>query len=128
MARSMFSLGMFSFLAAATAVRRRGFAIASPPPTRAAIVISRISLVNTRPRLASVAAFLCLMVAHLECPDMGPPHLARICRCVAHCGGAPATPGLFCHNLAQAPSQRDPPNDIAVSRVAFDTKHIPHTI
>src|SRR5437899_1218754 len=69
MARSMFSLGMFSFLAAATAVRRRGFAIASPPPTRAAIVISRISLVKTRPRLASVAAFLCLMVAHLECPE-----------------------------------------------------------
>jgi hypothetical protein len=26
--------------------------------------------VNAFPRLASVAAFLCLMVAHLECPDM----------------------------------------------------------
>src|SRR2546427_4586555 len=73
MARSMFSLGMFSFLAAATAVRRRGFAIASPPPTRAAIEISRISRVKTRPRLASVAAFLCLMVAHFEWPDMGVP-------------------------------------------------------
>jgi hypothetical protein len=27
-------------------------------------------LVKARPRLASVAAFLCLIVAHLECPDM----------------------------------------------------------
>jgi hypothetical protein len=25
------------------------------------------------PRLASVAAFLCLIVAHLECPDMDKP-------------------------------------------------------
>ena len=34
------------------------------------MVISRISLVKMRPRLASVAAFLCLIVAHLECPDI----------------------------------------------------------
>ncbi len=51
-------------------IRRRGFEFGSPPPTRAAIVISRITLVNARPRLASVAAFLCLIVAHLECPDI----------------------------------------------------------
>src|SRR5580693_35145 len=61
---------MFSFLAARMAVRRRGLESGSPPPTRAAMVISRISLVKMRPRLASVAAFLCLIVAHLECPDM----------------------------------------------------------
>jgi hypothetical protein len=29
--------------------------------------------VKTRPRFASVAAFLCLMVAHFECPDMTDP-------------------------------------------------------
>jgi hypothetical protein len=29
--------------------------------------------VNARPRLASVAAFLCLIVAHFECPDMTNP-------------------------------------------------------
>ena len=45
----------------------------SPPPMRAAIVISRMTRVNTRPRLASVAAFLCLIVAHFECPDMTDP-------------------------------------------------------
>src|ERR1700739_665021 len=70
MARSMLSLGMFSFFAARIAVRRRGFEFTSPPPIRAAMVISRINLVKTRPRLASVAAFLCLIVAHFECPDM----------------------------------------------------------
>src|SRR6202051_5343169 len=66
----MLSLGMFSFLAARIAVRRRGLESGSPPPTLAAMVISRITFVKMRPRLASVAAFLCLIVAHLECPDM----------------------------------------------------------
>src|ERR1700676_2318853 len=66
----MFSLGMFSFLPAKIAVRNLGLESGSPPPTRAAIVISRITLVKMRPRLASVAAFLCLIVAHLECPDI----------------------------------------------------------
>src|SRR6266851_3651288 len=64
---------MFSFLAARMAVRRRGLELASPPPMRAAMVISRITRVKTRPRFASVAAFLCLMVAHFECPDMTLP-------------------------------------------------------
>src|SRR6266481_9556033 len=75
MARSMFSLGMFSPLAARIAVRKRGLEFGSPPPMRAAIEISRIILVKTRPRFASVAAFLCLIVAHFECPDMTHPLL-----------------------------------------------------
>src|ERR1700752_3169563 len=70
MARSILSLGMFSFLAALMAVRRRGLVTGSAPPVRAAIVNSRIILVKILPRLASVAAFLCLIVAHFECPDM----------------------------------------------------------
>src|SRR4029434_5589098 len=70
MARVMLSAGMFAALALSTAVRRRGLLPVSPPPMRAAIVISRISLVKTLPRLASSAPFLCLIVAHLECPDM----------------------------------------------------------
>src|SRR4029077_2776636 len=73
MARSIFSFGMFSFLPARMAVRRRGFELGSPPPMRAAMVISRMTRVKTRPRLASVAAFLCLIVAHFECPDMTIP-------------------------------------------------------
>src|SRR5215467_14257632 len=78
MARSMLSLGIFSFLAARTAVRRRGLEFGSPPPMRAAMVSSRMRRVKTRPRFASVAAFLCLMVAHFECPDMTVPSYSEI--------------------------------------------------
>src|SRR5246127_4572695 len=78
MARSMFSLGMFSPLAARIAVRKRGLEFGSPPPMRAAIEISRIILVKMRPRFASVAAFLCLIVAHFECPDMTHPLLFHV--------------------------------------------------
>src|SRR2546425_5987627 len=67
----MLSLGMLAALAARMTVRRRGLPSGSPPPARAATVISLISLVKTRPRLASAAPFLCLMVCHFECPDMG---------------------------------------------------------
>src|SRR6202048_5155383 len=72
-ARSIFSFGIFSFLPARMAVRSRGLELGSPPPMRAAMVISRMTRVKTRPRLASVAAFLCLIVAHFECPDMTIP-------------------------------------------------------
>src|SRR5579863_4030321 len=71
MARLILSAGMFSALAAATAVRRRGFESAPPPAMRAAMVISLMSLVKILPRFASSAPFLCLMVAHLEWPDIG---------------------------------------------------------
>src|SRR5207244_4489863 len=78
MARSMFSFGMFSFFAARIAVRRRGLEFGSPPPMRAAMVISRMIRVKARPRFASVAAFLCLIVAHFECPDITHPHLFHV--------------------------------------------------
>src|SRR5258706_7456567 len=87
MARSMYSFGMFSFLPARMAERRRGLELGSPPPMRAAMVISRMTRVNTRPRFASVAAFLCLIVAHFECPDMTLPRFdfsrptARVSAC-----------------------------------------------
>src|SRR6202043_1284063 len=91
----MFSLGMFSFLPARMAVRKRGLELGSPPPMRAAMGISRITRVKTRPRLASVAAFLCLIVAHFECPDMRRPlfsfataranHRAGGCQAIKFC-------------------------------------------
>ena len=65
----MLSDGMLTALAAVMAVRRRAFPSGSPP-LRAAITISLMMRVNDFPRLASSAAFLCLMVAHLEWPDM----------------------------------------------------------
>src|SRR5262249_26399046 len=72
----MLSFGMFSFFAAAIAVRKRGFEFASPPPMRAAIGLAWMILVNAGPRCASVAAFWCLIVAHFECPDMTIPRFA----------------------------------------------------
>src|SRR6266571_633854 len=68
----MLSFGMLAARAARSTLRRRGFPSGSPPPSRAATVISFRSLVKTRPRFASAAAFLCLIVCHFECPDMRP--------------------------------------------------------
>ena len=42
------------------------FPSGSPPPSRAATVIARASFVNSFPRFASVAPFLCLIDAHFE--------------------------------------------------------------
>src|SRR5882672_8975643 len=70
MARSIVSFGMLAPFAAATAVRRRGLELRSLPPIRAAMLKSLISLVNAFPRRASFSAFLCLIVLHLEWPDM----------------------------------------------------------
>ena len=66
MARSMFSLGMLLDLALSIARRNRKFISELASPPRAATMISRDSLVNSLPRRASSAPFLCLMVLHLE--------------------------------------------------------------
>src|SRR5262249_23432367 len=70
MPRLMLSAGMLTALASSIALRSRGLPPGSPPPSRAAIVISLMSLVKRRPRLASAAPFLCLIVAHLLWPDI----------------------------------------------------------
>src|SRR5262249_53294698 len=44
----------------------------SPPPSRAATMIARVSLENSLPRFASAAPFLCLIDDHLLCPDTDP--------------------------------------------------------
>jgi len=46
------------------AVRSLGLAFGSPPPMRAAVVISRISLEKALPRAASALPFLCLIFDH----------------------------------------------------------------
>src|SRR5437588_5956407 len=71
MARSMLSFGMLFAFASATAARSRGLPAGSPPPMRAATVISLRIRVKILPRFASAAPFLCLMVLHLLWPDMG---------------------------------------------------------
>src|SRR5437867_4055818 len=70
MARSMLVDGMLTALAALTAARSRGLPSGSPPPWRAAIVISLMHFENSLPRAWSVAPFFRLIVAHLEWPDM----------------------------------------------------------
>src|SRR5688500_17795028 len=70
MARAMVSFVMFAPYASETALRGRALASGSPPPVRAATAISLMSFVKTLPRLASSAPFLCLIVCHLECPDI----------------------------------------------------------
>src|SRR6188768_1465456 len=75
-ARSMLSLGTEVFLAFWTASNRVGLPAGSPPPCFAATSMFLISLAKSLPRLASIAAFLCLVVAHLEWPDISP----SICR------------------------------------------------
>src|SRR3954453_4667799 len=62
---------MFPAFASRMALRRRALASGSPPPVRAATVISLINFVNSLPRLASSAPFLCLILCHFECPDIG---------------------------------------------------------
>src|SRR5438045_3998155 len=51
------------------------------------MMMARLSLLNSLPRLASIAPFLCLMVAQWECPDMAPPSVCdpdRHGRCALH--------------------------------------------
>ena len=65
-ARSMLSLGIEASFAFCTASASDGLPSMSPPPSFAATVIARASLVNSLPRRESTIAFLCLIPAHLE--------------------------------------------------------------
>src|SRR3954469_24447550 len=87
MARVTFSAGMLLSLASSRAWRRRALADGSPPPMRAATVISLITLVKMRPFLASCAPFLCfildpllwpLMADSLPCTQAAPPNGAAL--------------------------------------------------
>src|SRR5215510_9556194 len=69
-ARSMLSLGTEDFLAFWIASYSVGLPPGSPPPIRSATSMFLISLANILPRRASMTAFLCLVVAHFEWPDM----------------------------------------------------------
>ena len=71
MAALILALGMETMRARATAAAREALLSGlGSPPSLAATVMLRESLENSAERLASIAAFLCLVVAHLECPDM----------------------------------------------------------
>ena len=64
------SLGILEAFAVDIACLSLGLESVSLPPVFAATISSLIILVKTFPRLASRAAFLCLIVDHLLCPDI----------------------------------------------------------
>src|SRR6478609_4953837 len=72
-ALSMLSLGTEVFLAFCTASTRVGLPDRSAPPVLAATSMFLMSLAKDFARRESITAFLCLVVAHLECPDTGAP-------------------------------------------------------
>src|SRR6202000_3479928 len=67
----MLSLGTDVFLAFWIASYNVGLPAGSPPPVRAATSMFLISRANSLPRRASLTAFWCLVVAHLEWPLIG---------------------------------------------------------
>src|SRR5579859_7996888 len=69
----MLSFGMLASRARSIADRRRMLLAGSPPPSFAAMMISRASLLKTLPRCWSTLPFLILMLCHLECPDTASP-------------------------------------------------------
>src|SRR6476469_10670766 len=98
-ARSMLSLGTEDFLAFWMASYRVGLPPGSPPPMRAATSMFLISLANILPRLASMTAFLCLVVAHLECPDIASLSVVR--------WSSPSTHGVLSDRGAAHPVQEE---------------------
>src|SRR5580692_11409779 len=64
----MLSLGTELFLAFWIASYSVGLPPGSPPPVRAATSMFLIRRANSLPRRASLTAFWCLVVAHLEWP------------------------------------------------------------
>src|SRR3954464_16078408 len=68
----MFLFGTELFFAFWMASNRVGLPSGSAPPVRAATSMFLISFAKSLPRLASITAFLCFVVAHLEWPDICP--------------------------------------------------------
>src|SRR5689334_1344462 len=98
-ARSMLSLGMRASLAFWMALASAALPAGSPPPSRAATWIARASLVKRLPRFASVAPFLRLIWAHLECPAIG----------FKDTKGSTAAPGRVVGYAGDAASRGDTP-------------------
>src|SRR4051812_43036026 len=96
-ARSMLSLGTEDFFAFWTASYRVGFPARSPPPVRAATSMFLISFAKSLARLESMTAFLCLVVAHLEWPDIANPTLLPPNRLRGHAPGRRSTRAAWRH-------------------------------
>src|SRR5262245_36397614 len=112
----MLSLGTDDFLAFWIASYSVGLPAGSPPPVRAATSMFLISLANSLPRLASTTAFLCLVVAHLEWPDMNAVLLCVYDACGkrAAWAGSSATPGP--HDVDDVAVDAVVPGDLGMER------------
>src|SRR5262245_59056010 len=112
----MLSLGMLAERHLSRTMRRRGFIPGSPPPMRAAIVISLLSLAKIFPRLASIAPLKCLTLAHLLCPAITsmpessfPDRRTQVLEFRVASPRAPGQdPGRFCLVYESGESNRDP--------------------
>src|SRR4051794_6338531 len=109
----MLSLGIEASRALEMASARRGLPSGSPPPSFAATVIARASLVKSLPRRESTIAFLCLIPAHLEWPAMaqildGREKAPRRDPALVIRADTPATQGCFPRPAQTAPA---PPED-----------------
>src|SRR5712691_346104 len=69
-ARSMVSFGIEAVRAFSIAFWSARLAAGSGPPSFAATIRARVSFVNSCPRFASAAPFLCLIDDHLLWPDI----------------------------------------------------------
>ena len=69
-ARSMFACGILASRALSIAKRSLKLDEGSSPPSRTVIVIAIASFEKAAPLFLSVAAFLCLICDHFECPDI----------------------------------------------------------
>src|SRR5262245_42243898 len=74
----MFSCGMFASLADSMAALSRMLALGSPPPFRAATVISLRIFEKSLPRWTSALPFFLLICDHRECPDIALPSNRRL--------------------------------------------------
>src|SRR4051794_24903217 len=93
----MLSFGMEYERAFSIAFWSARFADGSPPPSRAATMIARVSFEKSLPRFASAAPFLCLIDDHLLCPDTVPRSLFALRRV-----GARRLPDLVQEELVDA--------------------------
>ena len=73
MARSMLSRGIDTARALSIAYRSLRLVSGSPPPARAAMMMYRLSLLNSLARAASCLPLRTAMFAEWECPAMSPP-------------------------------------------------------
>src|ERR1041385_4664676 len=70
---------MLASRAASIAARNRGLAAGSGTPARAAVMISRMSLVKSLPRLASCLPLRCMMFLNWECPAISLSEEGKAC-------------------------------------------------